>query len=56
MPTTGVCGIDYINTAGQTVRACQPASARQFPARAYLWAIPQVEIDLNPNLQQNPGY
>ena len=56
MPVTAVCGIDYINAAAETVRACQPASARQFPPRAYLWAIPQVEIDLNPNLQQNPGY
>jgi starch-binding outer membrane protein, SusD/RagB family len=56
MPATAVCGIDYINAAGATVRACQPASARQFPARAYLWALPQTELDLNPNLKQNPGF
>jgi len=56
MPVGAVCGIDYINAAAETVRACQPASARQFPPRAYLWPIPQVEIDLNSNLQQNPGY
>ncbi len=37
-------------------------SLRQFdfryfdPGRDYLWPIPQVEIDLNPNLTQNPGY
>jgi starch-binding outer membrane protein, SusD/RagB family len=56
MPAPAACGIDYINAAGATVRACQPASARQFPARAYLWALPQTELDLNPNLKQNPGY
>jgi tetratricopeptide (TPR) repeat protein len=56
MPAPAVCGIDYINTSGQTVRACQPASARQFPARAYLWALPQTELDLNPNLKQNTGF
>ncbi|WP_161554455.1 RagB/SusD family nutrient uptake outer membrane protein [Sinomicrobium soli] len=26
------------------------------PGRDYLWAIPQTEINLNPNLRQNPGY
>ncbi|QGY43486.1 RagB/SusD family nutrient uptake outer membrane protein [Maribellus comscasis] len=26
------------------------------PDRDYLWAIPTQEIDLNPNLQQNPGW
>lgn len=26
------------------------------PNRDYLWAIPAQEIDLNPNLQQNPGW
>jgi tetratricopeptide (TPR) repeat protein len=56
MPSPAVCGIDYINAAGATVRACQPASARQFPARAYLWALPQTELDLNPNLKQNTGF
>lgn len=27
-----------------------------FPDYAVLWPIPQLEIDLNPNLEQNPGY
>lgn len=22
----------------------------------YLWAIPQIEMDINPNIEQNPGY
>jgi hypothetical protein len=56
MPITSACGIDYINAAGATVRACQPASARQFPVRDYLWPLPQTELDLNPNLKQNPGF
>jgi len=30
---------------------------RQFdPSKNYLWPIPQKEIDINPNLSQNPGY
>ena len=56
MPTTAVFGIDYINAAGTKVTLSQPASARSFPTRAYLWAIPQSERDLNPGLVQNPGY
>ncbi|MFL5618270.1 MAG: RagB/SusD family nutrient uptake outer membrane protein [Gemmatimonadaceae bacterium] len=56
MPAPAVCGIDYISTTGATVRACQPVSARQFPARSYLWPIPQTELDLNPNLKQNTGF
>jgi hypothetical protein len=56
MPASAVLGIDYINAAGQKITAAQPASARAFPARAYLWPIPQAELDLNPNLKQNPGF
>ncbi|MCC9138402.1 RagB/SusD family nutrient uptake outer membrane protein [Pontibacter silvestris] len=30
---------------------------RQFDSsRDYLWAIPQNEVDINPNLEQNPGW
>lgn len=56
MPIGQVTGIDYINAAGTKVTMGQPASARVFPARAYLWPIPQAERDLNPGLVQNPGY
>jgi hypothetical protein len=56
MPTTVVTGIDYLNAAGTKVTATYPASARQFPVRAYLWPIPQTELDLNANLKQNPGF
>ena len=56
MPAAAVTGIDYINAAGTKITAAQPASARAFPARSYLWPIPQSERDLNPSLSQNPGY
>lgn len=56
MPAAAVTGIDYINAAGTKITAAQPASARAFPARSYLWPIPQFERDLNPSLAQNPGY
>ncbi len=29
---------------------------RGFPDHYYLWPIPQTEIDLNPKLEQNPGW
>lgn len=48
-------GIDYIDENGdpQTI----PADFRSFdPGRDVLWPIPQKEIDLNPELGQNPGY
>jgi hypothetical protein len=56
MPVPVVTGIDYINAAGTKITATYPASARQFPARAYLWPLPQPELDLNSNLKQNPGF
>ncbi len=56
MPAAAVRGIDYVDAAGQQVTVTQPASARTFPARAYLWPIPQAERDINPNLKQNPGF
>lgn len=48
-------GIDYIDEDGtlQTI----PADLRSFDAaRDMLWPIPQQELDLNPELGQNPGY
>ncbi len=56
MPAASVQGIDYINAAGTKITAAQPASARAFPARAYLWPLPQSELDLNKNLKQNTGF
>jgi hypothetical protein len=56
MPTTVVRGIDYLDAGGVRRTATVPASARAFPARNYLWPIPQAELDLNQNLKQNTGY
>ncbi|MFS4469457.1 RagB/SusD family nutrient uptake outer membrane protein [Maribacter sp. 2210JD10-5] len=33
-----------------------PSFAKQFDTHEYIWPIPQEEIDLLPNLIQNPGY
>jgi hypothetical protein len=56
MPTPAVRGIDYLDATGTLRTATVPASARAFPARDYLWPIPQAELDLNANLKQNPGF
>lgn len=56
MPIPAVTGIDYVDANGVKQTAAQPVSARAFPTRAYLWPIPQSELDLNKNLKQNPGY
>lgn len=56
MPASAVTGIDYIDAAGVKKTAAQPASARAFPPRAYLWPIPQSELDLNKGLKQNAGF
>ena len=56
MPAPAVTGIDYFDAAGVKKTAAQPASARAFPTRAYLWPIPQSELDLNKSLKQNAGF
>jgi starch-binding outer membrane protein, SusD/RagB family len=56
MPIPAVSGIEYIDASGARKLVSQAASARAFPTRAYLWPIPQAELDLNSNLKQNPGY
>jgi hypothetical protein len=56
MPMPIVRGIDYVDAAGVVRTATHPASGRAFPARAYLWPIPQAELDLNSNLKQNAGF
>ncbi|WP_300698609.1 RagB/SusD family nutrient uptake outer membrane protein [Bacteroides sp.] len=33
-----------------------PLSERHWPERQYLWPIPEVDILVNPNMKQNPGY
>jgi hypothetical protein len=56
MPAPAVSGIEYIDATGARKLVSQPASARAFPARAYLWPLPQAELDLNKNLKQNAGF
>lgn len=56
LPTPVVTGIDYLDASGTQKTHTVPASARSFPARAYLWPFPQSELDLNPGLKQNPGF
>jgi hypothetical protein len=47
-------GIDYMD-GGQKLTI--PADNRVFnPTRDYLWPIPNTEVELNPNVMQNPGY
>jgi hypothetical protein len=55
MPGT-TSGIDYIDVA-DSMRKTIPGENRSFiTTRDYLWPIPSRELDLNPNLRQNPGY
>jgi len=43
----------YINTLVEP----NSGTPRVFnPAKHYLWPFPESEMDVNPNLQQNPGY
>ena len=49
-------GIDYIDRAGQRVTARSDIERPFRAPRDYLWPIPSAERDLNPGLQQNPGY
>jgi hypothetical protein len=51
-----VYGIDYIDASGKKVTAVSADTRKFDPNRDYLWPIPQTERDLNPNLEQNPGY
>lgn len=51
-----VYGLTYKDTNGamQTVEVA--GWTQQWNDRSYLWPIPQKEIELNPNLTQNPGW
>jgi len=48
-------GMTYVNSEGELVTAF--AETRAFnPQRDYLWPIPIREMNVNPNLVQNPNY
>jgi len=50
-------GITYQNDNGETVVVEAASESRTFnPAKHYLWPVPQKERDMNPNLEQNPGW
>ncbi len=52
-----IYGMTYVDNNGQLQTARQESFVRNFnPARDYFWPIPQKEIDLNKNLEQNPGW
>ncbi|WP_155953525.1 RagB/SusD family nutrient uptake outer membrane protein, partial [Pseudomonas sp. URIL14HWK12:I6] len=50
-------GIDIAKGDGGGFEPVPGQWVRSFASpRDYLWPIPQSERDLNPNLEQNPGY
>ncbi|GHT31845.1 membrane protein [Bacteroidia bacterium] len=53
-----VKGMTYESTPGGALVTVEMSGyVKEFkPDRHYLWPIPFREIDLNPNLKQNPGY
>jgi hypothetical protein len=51
-----VAGIDYYNGSGELVTARGDVERVFQTPRDYLWPIPASERELNPSLDQNPGY
>lgn len=49
-------GITYADNNGHLQTVAVPGWNWSWNDRNYLWPIPQNEIELNPNLEQNPGY
>ena len=50
-------GITYEDANGNLVKVVLEAFVRKFdPKKDYLWPIPQKELDLNKNLEQNPDW
>lgn len=45
-----------LNAPIYTYNKSQIETRKFNPARDYFWPIPQTELDLNPALEQNPGY
>jgi hypothetical protein len=57
-PETFVWGEEVVNTAQGPLKCIviDGKTNRVFSKKNYLWPIPQGQINLNPNLKQNPGY
>jgi len=51
-----VYGITYKDTSGNLQTIEVPGWDQIWDNKNYLWPIPQKEIELNPNLTQNPGW
>ncbi|MES1249356.1 MAG: RagB/SusD family nutrient uptake outer membrane protein [Chitinophaga rupis] len=51
-----VYGLTYKDTNGTLQTVVVPGWTQSWDDRAYLWPIPQKEIDLNHNLTQNTGW
>jgi len=57
-PGTYPWGVEKVKT-GEGELTCVVISSKSnhtFQKKHYLWPIPQKQIELNPNLKQNPGY
>lgn len=52
-----IYGMTYVDQGGSLQTISLPGFLKVFnPQRDYLWPIPQREIELNPNLSQNPNW
>lgn len=52
-----IYGMTYVDQSGNLQTVSLPGFLKVFnPQRDYLWPIPQREIELNPNLTQNPNW
>ena len=51
-----VYGITYVDTNGNLQTVEVPGWTQIWEDKDYLWPIPEKEIELNPNLTQNPGW
>lgn len=49
-------GINYKNENGEWVIFSKGLTRRHREDRDYLWPIPQEEVEVNPNIGQNPNY
>ncbi|GAA4315076.1 RagB/SusD family nutrient uptake outer membrane protein [Compostibacter hankyongensis] len=50
-------GMTYVDGSGRLVTIKDEAFVEFFdPKRDYVWPVPQKEIDLDPQLEQNPGW
>ncbi|HLT06561.1 MAG TPA: RagB/SusD family nutrient uptake outer membrane protein [Cyclobacteriaceae bacterium] len=52
-----IYGMTYVDASGNLQTISLPGFLKVFnPQRDYLWPVPQREIELNPNLSQNPNW